>query len=66
MNWHEARTKLAADKGQWSHISRETGLHINAVRNIALGLTPNPRIDTVELIVAYYDRASPTRGAQAD
>lgn len=56
MNWPETRARLAADKGQWSHIARETGLHINAVRNIATGDTPTPRISTVEKIIAYYER----------
>ena len=56
MNWAEIHAKLKADKGQWSHIARETGLHVNAIRNIAVGDTPSPRIDTVEKIIAYYRR----------
>lgn len=55
MNWSETLNRLTADKGQWSQIARATGLHINAVRKIALGETPSPRIDTVEKIVAYYE-----------
>lgn len=67
MNWTETLSRLTADKGQWSHIARATGLHINAVRKIALGETPSPRIDTVEKIVAYYDAqdSAPAQDAAA-
>lgn len=68
MNWTATQERLAADKGQWSRIARATGLHINAVRKIALGETPSPRIDTVQKIVAYYDeqdRSTPAENAAA-
>lgn len=56
MNWSETQARLAADKGRWSHIARETGLHFNAIRNIAIGSTPTPRIDSVEKIIEFYER----------
>jgi len=56
MNWSEIHARLKADKGHWSHIARETGLHVNTIRNIAVGDTPSPWIDTVEKIMAYYKR----------
>lgn len=64
MNWQETRERLLADKGRWSHISRQTGLHINTVRNIALGETPTPGIATVEKIIAYYEQSPPVASDQ--
>lgn len=54
MNFADLKARLAADKGNWSQIARGTGLHINAVRKIAIGETPTPRISTVERLAAYY------------
>lgn len=60
MNWTQTQARLAADKGRWSHIARETGLHFNAIRNIAVGDTPTPRISTVEKIIDFYVREDAT------
>jgi hypothetical protein len=63
MNWTQTQARLASDKGRWSHIARETGLHINAVRKIAVGETPTPRISSVEKIIEFYERED---GARAE
>ena len=59
MTWTEIRERLLADKGNWSQVARETGLHINGIRKLAIGETTRPRIDTVEKIAAYYGRYTP-------
>lgn len=56
MDWKSTVEKLKADKGHWSEIARETGVHVNGVRNIALGLTPSPRMITAQKLMDYYAR----------
>lgn len=65
MNWSEVQSRLAADRGQWSLIARETGLHVNGIRLIALRKTLSPRISTVEKIIAYYERVDALRSPKA-
>lgn len=56
LTWQEIQARLARDKGNWSRISRETGIHINGVRKLAIGEIKSPRISTVEKLAAYYAR----------
>jgi hypothetical protein len=65
MTWAEIRERLLADKGNWSQVARETGLHINGIRKLAIGETTRPRIDTVEKIAAYYGRFTPGKPERA-
>jgi DNA-binding phage protein len=56
MDWPQALDRLRDDRGNWERIARETGLAGNHVRRLAQGNTTRPRIDTVDKIIAYYQR----------
>lgn len=54
MDWQKTHARLRKDEENWTAIARATGLSRMQVSRIASGVTPNPRIDTAQKIVAYY------------
>lgn len=54
MDWINTYQRLAADKGSWSAIAKATGISGNQVRRIAHAHTKNPRLDTMQKVIAYY------------
>jgi hypothetical protein len=60
-NWNTVRERLASEPSRWASIARATGLPRMTIARIGSGETPSPRIDTVEKIIAYYDRESAER-----
>lgn len=53
------RTRLAAHKGRWPQIADASGVPISTVRKIAQGVTPNPRVDTVDRLDRTLDSLEP-------
>lgn len=54
MDWINTQRRLAEDRGHWKQIAKATGLSGNHVLRIAHGETKNPRLDTMQKIIAYY------------
>lgn len=71
MDWNSTLDRLRADEGNWGAVAGATGLSRMQVSRIARGVTPNPRIDTADKIIAYYQRredesnGAPEQGAAA-
>lgn len=49
------RTRLAAHKGKWPHIADTADVPISTLRKVAQGVTPNPRVDTVDRLNRALD-----------
>jgi hypothetical protein len=60
-NWNRVRERLASEPDRWAKIARATGLPRMTIARIGSGETPSPRIDTVEKIIAFYDREAAGR-----
>ncbi len=52
------RRRLAETRGQWADVSRDSGVPYHTLTKIAQGVSPNPRIDTVQRLVDYYKAAA--------
>jgi uncharacterized protein YerC len=57
MGMHEYVVKsLLADKRPWDEIAKETGVPSTTVWRIAKGVTPNPRIRSVQVLHDYFQK----------
>lgn len=49
------RRRLDESRGEWVEISRISGVPYHTLTKIAQGTTPNPRIETVQRLVDYFN-----------
>lgn len=49
------RRKLEESRGDWVEIARVSGVPYHTLTKVAQGSTPNPRIDTVQRLVDYFN-----------
>lgn len=49
------RRKLDESRGEWVEISRVSGVPYHTLTKIAQGATPNPRIETVQRLVDFFN-----------
>jgi predicted transcriptional regulator len=50
------RCGLSASRGRWVEVSRESGVPYHTLIKIAQGQVSNPRIETVQRLVDYFNR----------
>lgn len=49
------RRRLDESRGEWVEISRVSGVPYHTLTKIAQGATPNPRIETVQRLVEFFN-----------
>jgi hypothetical protein len=54
------RTELAARKGEWPDICKQTGVSYWWLTKFAQGRIDNPGVLKLELLQSYFDAARPT------
>ena len=52
------RQSLNRRRGEWSEISKVTGIGIHKIRKIAQGVHQNPRLDKLEKLERYFRRSA--------
>jgi len=47
--------KLEESRGKWVEVARDSGVPYHTLTKIAQGQSPDPRIDTVQRLVDYFN-----------